>query len=100
LNSALNFLLLPLILVVGYVLLVRPQQMRVRRQQELLSSIEPGDEVVTAAGIVGRVEAIDGDRARVEVAPGTTVVFLKQAISGRLGPRHDQGSEGGKVDGG
>ena len=80
-------LLIP-ILLFGflYVLLIRPQQQRVRRQQALVSSIQVGDEVLTAGGIVGRITALEGDRVHLEVAPGMTLTFLRPAITRRLGP--------------
>ncbi len=86
--SATSYVFIPLILIVGYFFLIRPQQQRVRRQQQLLSSIQVGDQVVTAGGIVARVSSLDDERASLEVAPGTNVVFLRQAIARRL----DEGS--------
>lgn len=97
-----NLILIPLILVVGYLLLIRPQQQRVRRQQELMSSISVGDQVVTAGGIVATVTAIDEERAWLEIAPGVTVEFLRQAISRRLEPpteEEDEDGQGGGVFG-
>ncbi len=95
-----NLILIPVILAFGYFLLVRPQQQRVRRQQELMASITVGDQVVTAGGIIATVSAIDDERAWLEIAPGTTVVFLRQAISRKLEPTAAQpGSElGGHHD--
>lgn len=78
------YLILVPIIVLGYLLLVRPQQQRVRRQQQLLASIGVGDEVATAGGIIGRVSALEGDRVLLEVAPGVRMAFLRQAISRRL----------------
>jgi preprotein translocase subunit YajC len=77
-------LFLPLLLILMYVLLIRPQQQRVRQQQSLLSSIEPGDEVVTVSGIVGHVEAIEDDRVYIEVAPGVTIAMLRQALGRKV----------------
>ncbi len=78
-------LLLPLILLaLMWVLLVRPQQQRVRRQRELIASLEVGDEVVTAGGMVGRVAALDGDEVRLEVAPGVTMRFVRLAVNSRV----------------
>ena len=57
-----------------------------RRQQALVSSIQVGDEVLTAGGIVGRITALEGDRVHLEVAPGMTLTFLRPAITRRLGP--------------
>jgi preprotein translocase subunit YajC len=77
-------LFLPLLLILMYVLLIRPQQQRVRQQQALVSSIEVGDEVVTVSGIVGHVEAIEEDRVYIEVAPGVTVAMLRQALGRKV----------------
>lgn len=78
--------LLPLLLLaaVMWFLLIRPQQQRVRRQQALLQSLEVGDEVITAGGMVGRIERLTDDRASVELAPGVVVDFLRGAISQRV----------------
>lgn len=77
-------LFLPLLLILMYVLLIRPQQQRVRQQQALVSSIEVGDEVVTVSGIVGHVEAIEEDRVYIEVAPGVTIAMLRQALGRKV----------------
>ena len=78
-------LLLPLILLgLMWVLLVRPQQQRVRRQRELVAALEVGDEVVTAGGVVGRVVGLDRDEVQLEVAPGVSVRFLRMAVTSRV----------------
>jgi preprotein translocase subunit YajC len=77
-------LFLPLLLILMYVLLIRPQQQRVRQQQALLSSIDVGDEVVTVSGIVGIVEAIEDERVYIEIAPGVTIAMLRQALGRKV----------------
>ena len=44
-----------LIFVIFYFLLIRPQQQRAKQQRKLLEALKSGDEVVTAAGLVGTV---------------------------------------------
>lgn len=79
-------LLFPFILLaLMWVLLVRPQQQRVRQQRDLVASIEVGDEVVTAGGMVGRVVGLTDTEATIELAPAVQVRFLRGAISARLG---------------
>jgi preprotein translocase subunit YajC len=80
--------LLPLLLLgaMMWMLLIRPQQQRVRRQQALLASLEVGDEVVTAGGMIGRIRSLDDDRAEVELAPGIVVPFLRGAVSQKVEP--------------
>jgi hypothetical protein len=50
------------------------------------SAIGVGDEVVTIGGIVGRVTALEGDRAWLELDSGIVVEFLRQALSRRVEP--------------
>jgi preprotein translocase subunit YajC len=71
---------------VFYFLLIRPQQKRVRAQQALLSAVEPGDDVITTAGIYGTVTELDEDEGTVEVeiAPNTRIRMLKSGIARRI----------------
>ena len=41
-----------------YFLLIRPQRQQQRRHSDLLSSLKPGDEVITAGGIYGEVDQL------------------------------------------
>jgi preprotein translocase subunit YajC len=78
-----------LILIVGllvamWVLLIRPQRRRQMEQQDLLGNLEVGDEIVTAGGLYGHVEAIEEDEIHLEIAPGTVVRVAKRAIAAVL----------------
>ena len=81
-------LLVPLVLmgVLFYFLLIRPQQRRARAQRDLISSVEVGDEIMTAGGILGTVTAMDDDDEllTVEIAPGTRIRMVKRAVSQRF----------------
>jgi preprotein translocase subunit YajC len=77
--------LFPLVILgLMWLLLVRPQQQRVRKQRDLVASVAVGERVVTAGGIVGTIVSLDDDEARIEVAPGTVLTVLRPAISGRV----------------
>jgi preprotein translocase subunit YajC len=85
-NPLTAFLPLILIVGVGYFLMIRPQQRKLRAQRELLNALEVGDEVVTAGGILAQIVDIDDDEdvVTVEIAPGTSVRMLRGGISRRL----------------
>ena len=84
--------LLPLALL--WVLMIRPQQQRVRQAREMTASLEEGDEVVTAGGIYGTITEADADILSVEVAPGVVLRVLRGAIAQRVGPpREDDEDE-------
>ncbi len=92
-NPLVTFLPLILIGVVFYFLLIRPQQRRARAQRELIQSVDIGDEVVTIGGIFGTVRALDDDAVTLEVAPGTTMRFVRSAIARRLTTDYDEPEE-------
>lgn len=78
-------LLFPLILLaLMWLLLVRPQQQRVRRQRELVAALQVGDRILTAGGIFGTVVGLGDDEVRVEVAPGTVITMVRAGVSRRL----------------
>ncbi len=81
-----QYVVLPLLLLMMYLLVIRPQQQRLRAQQAVAASLQVGDEVISSAGIFGRVAALDGDVATLEVATGVEVRFARQAISRRVEP--------------
>ena len=69
-----------------YMLLVRPQRRQMAAHAELMRTLSVGDEVLTAGGIFGRVQAMDDTVVEVEVAPGTSLRFARTAISRRIAP--------------
>ncbi len=73
----------PLVLMVGifYLLLIRPQQKRVRQQRQLVQSLDVGDEVVTIGGMFGVISEVTDDEVTLEITPGTRVRFVKQAVA-------------------
>ncbi|GLY73545.1 preprotein translocase subunit YajC [Actinoallomurus iriomotensis] len=75
--------LLPIILigVVFYFLLFRPQRKRQQQQLQMQRQIEPGQRVMTTAGMLADVVAIEDDHVVLEIAPGVEVRYVKQAIA-------------------
>ena len=75
--------LLPVILigVVFYFLLFRPQRRRQQQQLQMQRQVEPGQRIMTTAGMLADVVAVEDDAVVLEIAPGVEVRFVKQAIS-------------------
>ena len=68
-----------------YVLMVRPQQQRARRQRELISALAVGDQVITAGGMIGEIVGVHDDRVTVRLSPGgVEVTFLRGAIAQKV----------------
>lgn len=85
-----------LLIAVGWFILIRPQQARIREQRAMVESLEVGDRVVTAGGIHGRITMLDAETVRVEVAPQIELTIARPAIMRRLGT--DLGTESGTED--
>ena len=62
--------LLPLILIFGifYFILIRPQQRKMKKHQNMLNSLAKGDEVVTEGGIHGTVAGVTDNMVVLKIA--------------------------------
>ncbi|WP_129662511.1 preprotein translocase subunit YajC [Phytoactinopolyspora endophytica] len=79
-----DLLLLPLLLIaVFYFLLIRPQQRQKRQMAEMQQSLAVGSTVMTSAGLIATVAAIDDEEGEVEleVSPGVTNRYVRRAIA-------------------
>jgi preprotein translocase subunit YajC len=75
------FLPMILIFVVFYFLLIRPQQKKAKEHKAMLGALQKGDEVVTAGGVVGKVNKIGDQYATIEIAPSVEISVQRQAIA-------------------
>ena len=69
------------IFAIFYLLMIRPQQQRVKQHQAAINAVKKGDEVVTGGGIRGRVTKVSDDEAEVEIAQGVKIRVIKSTIS-------------------
>jgi len=65
-----------------YFVLVRPQKRRQMTQAQMLSSLQEGDEIVTAGGIYGEITGFQEDDVLVRIAPELEVRVARRAIGG------------------
>ena len=94
-----SLILLLAMFVLLWVLLIRPQRQRQQKQQNLLSSVEPGDEVLTVGGLYGIVRDIDEeDDLIVEIAEGIQVRIARRAIGGVVKPEDEEDEELDEVE--
>lgn len=69
------------VLVIFYFLLMRPQQQRMKRHQEMLGAVKPRDIAVTSGGLIGKVTKVDENEIELEVAQGVRVRVVKTMLS-------------------
>jgi preprotein translocase subunit YajC len=73
-----------LIIVVFYFFLIRPQVKRQKEVQKFQEALREGMEVVTNAGIIGRITKIDGAVVRLMVDEKTFMRVVKSSIQGEF----------------
>jgi preprotein translocase subunit YajC len=74
--------MMAIIFVIMYVLMIRPQQKRVKQHQEMVKNLRRGDSVVTTGGIVGKVtKVVDDDQIEIEIAQGVRVRQMRSMVS-------------------
>lgn len=74
--------LLPIILmfVIFYFLLIRPQQKRQKKVQEMQNNIQKGDDVVTIGGLHAKVHGLDEETVVLITENGTKLTYDRSAI--------------------
>jgi len=83
-SSDLFIQLVPILLmfVIFYMLLLRPQQQRMKQHREMVANIRRGDTVVTSGGIIGKVTKVkDDNEIEVEIADNTRVRVIKGTVA-------------------
>lgn len=78
-----SLLFLAAMVVIFWLLFIRPQRKRMRQQQELQEAIAVGDRIQTVGGIQGVVVSVDDDTVLVDLESGQ-VRLAKKAVSSRL----------------
>ena len=83
-NPLVQFAPMIFIFVIFYFLLIAPMRRKQKKTQEMLSKLKKGDEVITGAGIFGRVAALDDERGFVvlQIADNVKIKVLRSAVAG------------------
>lgn len=72
---------LGLIFVIFYLLLIRPQQKKIKQHEAMVFALKKGDRVVTGGGVYAKVvDASDPIDLKVEIADGVVVTVNRGTI--------------------
>ena len=83
LESILSIAPLFLVFILFYVLMIRPQQKRMKQLAQAVDAVKKGDTVTTAGGIVGKVTRVEANSpyVEVEIAPNTRVRVVRSTLA-------------------
>ena len=77
-----TIILLVLMVVFFYFFLIRPQKKQEKEFTKMLNELQPGDEITTKGGIIGKVVSIKEETMVIETSRDRTKIrLLKSAVS-------------------
>ena len=82
-----------LLLVVMYVLMIRPQRAKQQQHQSMIDACGVGDDVLTTGGIYGTITQAEGDDLVVQIAEGLNVHMTRRGVSAVLPPEDEEASD-------
>ena len=68
-------------MILIYFLMIRPENKRRKTHQEMLASLDLGEEVVTAGGILGKISKISDQYIELSISDNTKIKVQKTSIS-------------------
>lgn len=87
------WIIIAVMLVVFYVLLIRPQRKRSQEHEGMMTELKKGDEVITIGGLHGVIKRVTDDTIVLEVDKGVKLTFSKSAISRRVPVEEEEEEE-------
>jgi preprotein translocase subunit YajC len=69
------------VLLIFYLLMIRPQQQRMKQHREMVAGVKPRDTAITTGGLIGKVTKVDDNEVEMEIAPGVKVRVVKSMLS-------------------
>ena len=82
--------LIAAIFAVMYFFMIRPQQKQQKKKQEMLTTLKPGDRIVSSGGIYGEIKQVKEHSVRVQIDDHTRVELAKTAVASVLEPQSDE----------
>jgi len=84
-----NMILIPLMFLVLYLFMIRPQMQRQKKEKQFQATIKKGSRVVMTSGIHGKiVDLIDSDNTCVIETSAGKIKFERSAISMELSKKY------------
>jgi len=78
----LNIMPFILIFAIMYLLVIRPQQRRLKSHKEMIGAVRRGDTVVTSGGIIGKVtKVVDDAEVELQIADNVRVRAARSMIA-------------------
>lgn len=92
-GNILSLLMIPLLLIIMYFLMIRPQRKQEKEAANMRNSLAIGDEVTTIGGIIGRIVNIKEDTFVLETTKERTRIRFERSAVKRIDRKFDLPAE-------
>ena len=69
------------VLLIFYLLMIRPQQQKLKQHRDMVAAVKPRDTAITSGGLIGKVTKVDDAEVELEIAQGVKVRVVKSMLS-------------------
>lgn len=77
-----SFIPLILIFLIMWLLLIRPQQKKLKEHRSMVDALRRGDQIVTQGGVIGKITKVKEDgELEVEIAEGVRIRVLRHTVA-------------------
>ena len=77
-----TFLPLILIILVFWILLIRPQQKKIKQHREMVNNLKKGDKIITTGGLIGNIIKVNENKEIIlEIADNVEVKLAAGMVS-------------------
>jgi len=88
-SQTLSLLWLLAVAAIFYFMILRPQQQRTKKHEEMKRRVAVGDKVVTVGGVHGTVKSLAEGTMTLQVADNTKIVFSRDSLASIASPKND-----------
>ena len=89
LGNIMTLLMIPLLLVIMYFVMIRPQRKQEKEAANMRNSLSVGDEITTIGGIIGRVVNVKEDTFVLETTKERTRISFERTAIKRIDRKFD-----------
>jgi len=83
-NPGATMFMFAAIFAIFYFLLIRPQRQQQKRQDQMIRTLEKGDEVASVGGIVGKIVHLTDDIVTIRTAQDTRIEIERSKVGRKL----------------
>lgn len=79
-----SLLIFPVLFILMYFLLIRPQTKKIKDHQALIDTVKVNDEIFTQGGFLGKVKKISDQFIVLSITDNVDIIIKKESIIGLL----------------